>query len=40
VYDGLPALVDFMPSAGALAQTSDAIREWIGQKVYAWQGWN
>ena len=31
---------DFLPSAVALSMTSDAIREWIGQKVYAWQGWN
>jgi uncharacterized SAM-binding protein YcdF (DUF218 family) len=36
----LPALMDFIPSASALAMTSDAIREWIGQKVYALQGWN
>ena len=37
---GLPSVMDFIPSAGALAMTSDAIREWIGQKVYAMQGWN
>ena len=37
---GLPAVMDFIPSAGALAMTSEAIREWIGQKVYAMQGWN
>ena len=36
----LPAIMDFLPDAGALAMTSDAIREWIGQKVYSWQGWN
>jgi len=29
----------FLPDAGALAMTSDAMREWIGQRVYAWQGW-
>lgn len=40
VKDGLPALAEFIPNAGALAMTSDAIREWLGQKVYAWQGWN
>lgn len=34
-----PAVVDFMPSAGALAMTSEAIREWIGQLFYRWQGW-
>jgi len=33
-------LLDFLPDAGALAMTSDALREWIGQKVYAWRGWN
>jgi hypothetical protein len=32
--------MDFFPSAGSLAMTSDAIREWVGQKVYAMQGWN
>ena len=37
---GLPAFMDFMPSADALAMTSEGLREWIGQKVYAWQGWN
>ena len=36
----LPAVMDFLPDAGALAMTSDALREWIGQKVYAMQGWN
>jgi uncharacterized SAM-binding protein YcdF (DUF218 family) len=29
----------FLPDAGALAMTSDAVREWIGRTVYAWQGW-
>jgi len=37
---GLPGVMEFMPSASALAMTSEALREWIGQKVYAWQGWN
>ena len=32
--------MDFLPDAAALSMTSDAIREWIGQMVYAWQGWN
>jgi uncharacterized SAM-binding protein YcdF (DUF218 family) len=36
----LPVLMDFLPSAQALAMTSDAIREWVGRKVYSWQGWN
>jgi uncharacterized SAM-binding protein YcdF (DUF218 family) len=30
----------FLPDAHALAMTSDALREWIGQKVYEWNGWN
>lgn len=33
-------LMDFIPDAGAFAMTSDAIREWMGQKVYEWKGWN
>lgn len=34
------AVMDFLPSAQALAMTSDAIREWMGQKVYELRGWN
>lgn len=37
---GLPAGMDFLPNAGALAMTSEAIREWIGSAVYRLQGWN
>lgn len=33
-------ILDFIPNAGALQQTSDALREWMGQKVYEWKGWN
>ena len=40
VAQSLPGGMDFMPSADALAMTSSAIREWIGQKVYSWKGWN
>ena len=40
VKQSVPSLMDFIPNAGALAMTSEAIREWIGQKVYAWNGWN
>jgi uncharacterized SAM-binding protein YcdF (DUF218 family) len=29
---------DFLPDAEALNQTSDAIREWMGQKVFEMQG--
>jgi uncharacterized SAM-binding protein YcdF (DUF218 family) len=36
----LPSIMDFVPNAGALATTSAAIREWIGQKVYSWNGWD
>lgn len=32
-------VLTLLPDAGALAMTSDAVREWIGQWVYAWQGW-
>jgi hypothetical protein len=35
---GLPAVMDFLPNAGALAMTSEAIREWIGSAVYRLQG--
>jgi hypothetical protein len=40
VDTGFPALVEFLPNAQALAMTSDAIREWIGQWVYSIKGWN
>jgi uncharacterized SAM-binding protein YcdF (DUF218 family) len=39
VEKGVPTPMDFLPSAGALAMTSEAIREWIGQWVYSLQGW-
>jgi len=39
VESSMPAPMDFLPSAGALAMTSEAIREWIGQWVYQLQGW-
>jgi len=32
-------VLDFLPSADALKTTSDALREWIGQRVYRLQGW-
>lgn len=37
---GLPAAMDFLPDAAALAMSSEAIREWIGQAFYRLQGWN
>lgn len=33
-------LLDFLPDADALNMTTDAMREWVGQKVYQVQGWN
>ena len=30
----------FIPSARALAMTSNAVREWVGQMVYRLRGWN
>ena len=33
-------VMDFLPDAGALKMTTDAMREWIGQKVYQLRGWN
>jgi len=36
----LPILMNFLPDADALVKTSNAIREWLGQQVYAWKGWN
>jgi uncharacterized SAM-binding protein YcdF (DUF218 family) len=31
---------DFLPQAGALSMTTDAMREWLGRKVYEYRGWN
>lgn len=31
---------DYLPDAGALKMTTDALHEWMGQKVYQWRGWN
>lgn len=33
-------LNDFLPDAGAMATTSAALRELLGQLVYRWRGWN
>lgn len=32
--------MDFLPDAGALSMTSTVLREWMGQMVYQWRGWN
>jgi uncharacterized SAM-binding protein YcdF (DUF218 family) len=37
---GRLGVLDFLPDAGALQMTSDGLREWVGQWVYRWQGWN
>ena len=34
------SVLDFLPDAEALAMTSGAVRERMGQAVYAWRGWN
>jgi uncharacterized SAM-binding protein YcdF (DUF218 family) len=39
VAGGSQSAVMLLPSAGALAMTSDAIREWIGMWIYRMQGW-
>ena len=33
-------ILDFLPHADALNMTTAAMREWIGQKVYQFRGWN
>lgn len=38
--EAVPILMNILPSAEALEMTTGAIREWLGQQVYAWQGWN
>jgi len=31
---------DFLPHAGALSMATDAMREWLGRRVYEYRGWN
>lgn len=31
--------MDYVPGADALKMTTDAMREWMGQKVYQYRGW-
>ena len=33
-------VVDFLPDAEALLMTTEAVREWLGRRVYEFQGWN
>jgi len=39
VYPLYSSALDFLPDAGALAQTTDAIKEWIGLAIYRARGW-
>ena len=39
VYPLYSSPLDFLPDAGALAQTTDAIKEWIGLVVYRARAW-
>ena len=39
VYPLYTSALDFLPDAGALAQTTQAIKEWIGLAVYRARGW-
>jgi uncharacterized SAM-binding protein YcdF (DUF218 family) len=39
VYPLYSSLLDFLPDAGALAQTTEAIKEFIGFAVYRVRGW-
>jgi len=33
-------VLDFLPDAGALMMTTEAVREWLGRRVYELRGWN
>jgi uncharacterized SAM-binding protein YcdF (DUF218 family) len=33
-------VIDFIPSTHALGMTTNAMREWVGQRVYRYRGWN
>ena len=39
VYPLYSSLLDFLPDAGALTQTTEAIKEWIGLAAYRVRGW-
>lgn len=39
VVDAPMTALDFIPSAGALARSTAAIREYVGYIVYDWRGW-
>ncbi len=33
-------VLDFIPDTQALAMTTNAVREWVGQRIYRLRGWN
>ena len=33
-------VMDFVPDIGALNMTTNAMREWVGKKIYEFRGWN
>lgn len=39
-FDGNYSFIDYLPQANALSTTTGVLREWIGQKVYSYKGWN
>jgi len=40
VDGGVYTVFDFLPQAGALVMTTEAMREWIGRRFYEFKGWN
>ena len=34
------SVIDFIPDTHALGMTTNAMREWVGQRVYRYRGWN
>jgi uncharacterized SAM-binding protein YcdF (DUF218 family) len=40
ITDSGVTVFDFLPDAGALLMTTDAVREWLGRRVYEFRGWN
>jgi len=40
IETGETTVFDMLPSPEALEMTTDAMREWMGQKVYQLRGWN
>jgi uncharacterized SAM-binding protein YcdF (DUF218 family) len=40
IRDSRVTVFDFLPDAGALLMTTEAVREWLGRRVYEFRGWN